>query len=97
MLHQKLTMDGGIRIVTESDGLTGLMLPIFAFDGAHHTEVTHTENCVAVRYQDWVCRYSTDGRIEDTGLTCTNRNGQYRIFRAEEMSSVAVNITIERE
>ena len=97
MLHQKLTMEGGIRIVTESDGLTGLMLPIFAFDGANYTEVAHTKNSVAVHYQGWVCRYNTDGKIADTGFTCTNRNGQYRIFRAEGSGAVAVNITIDRE
>ena len=90
-------MDAGIRIVTESNGLTGLMLPIFAFDGAADTKIDCSANAISVHYRGWVCRYTADAQIVDTGKTCTNRNGQYRIFRAEKHGKVTVNIAIELE
>lgn len=96
-LRQTMNMDGGIRIVTESDGLTGLMLPAFRFDGAKETVIHATENTLSIRYQGWVCRYETDGDIVDTGAVCTNRNGQYRIFRAEKAGALSVTVAIERE
>ena len=96
-LRQKLTMDNGVRILTESDGLTGLMLPVFHFDGAEETGIHVTGNTVSVRYHGWICRYATDGGIVDTGAVCTNRNGQYRIFRAEKEGILSVCVTIERE
>ena len=96
-LRQKLTMDNGVCIVTESDGLTGLMLPAFRFDGAEETVIEATEKTLSVHYQGWVCRYTTDGSIADTGAVCSNRNGQYRIFRAEKEGVLSVCVTIERE
>jgi hypothetical protein len=90
-------MDNGVRILTESDGLTGLMLPAFCFDGAEETVIEATEKTLSIHYQGWVCRYTTDGSIADTGAVCSNRNGQYRIFRAEKEKSLTVTVTIERE
>ena len=96
-LRQQLTMDNGVCIVTESDGLTGLMLPAFRFDGAEETVIEATEKTLSVHYQGWVCRYTTDGSIADTGAVCSNRNGKYRIFRAEKEGVLSVCVTIERE
>jgi hypothetical protein len=96
-LRQKLTMDNGVCIVTESDGLTGLMLPAFRFDGAEETVIEATEKTLSIHYQGWVCRYTTDGSIADTGAVCSNRNGQYQIFRAEKEGVLSVSVTIERE
>lgn len=96
-LQQTLKMDKGVNVTTESDGRTGLMLPAFAFDGESETFIETAVHSLTVHYQGWICQYETDGSIIDTGVECTNRNGKYRIFRAENDSSVTVSITITQE
>lgn len=96
-LLQSLKMDDGVTITTESDGNTCLILSAFAFDGENNTVIEAAEHFLSVHYQGWICRYETDSAIVDTGNLCTNRNGQYRIFRAENDSSVTVKITITQE
>jgi hypothetical protein len=87
----------GVSLTTEGNGTVGLLLPVFAFDGAEETEVTVSDGEVVVHYHGWRCRYLTDGTIVDTGLRCVNRNGQYRIFRAEGEKLLKVTIRIEKE
>ena len=84
----------GVTLDTEGTGMVGLMLPAFAYDGANETRIIPGENTLQICYQGWVCRYSTDGNIVDTGLRCTNRNGQYRVFRAQGREKLQVRISI---
>ncbi len=97
VIHQRLVMNSGVTITTESSGTTGLMLPAFAFDGAKETLIESSESSLTVHYDGWRCCYSTDGQIVDTGNICTNRNGRYQIFRAEKAGNLTVTITIEKE
>lgn len=96
-LAQKLTVGNGVAITTEGEGLVGLMIPAFSFDGQRETEVALEDSALCVRYKGWVCRFRTDGMLTDTGAVCHNRNGRYRIFRAENQDSVTVSIDIEQE
>ena len=96
-LVQSLKMDNGVTITTQSTGRAGLMLPAFDFDGENKTIIEAAEHSLSIRYQGWICRYATDGSIVDTGNLCMNRNGQYRIFRAENDSTVTVKVTITQE
>jgi len=94
-LHQSLKIErGGVEIQTSGNGHVGLMLPIFSFDGAEEIERTVTENGITVSYHGWQCCYETDGVLRDTGMTCTNRNGQYRIFRGQGDRTLEVKISI---
>ena len=70
----------GVTLVTEGSGQIGMMLPVFAFDGKEETEITLEAGTVSVNYHGWRCRYETEGAVTDTGLSCVNRNGKYRIF-----------------
>ena len=81
MIQQRLIMDDGITIRTESNGMTGLMLPAFEFDGANETAIEANDTCLTVHYHGWCCCYRTDGHIVDTGNICTNRNGKYRVYK----------------
>lgn len=96
-LTQTMTVGQGVTVTTEGDGLVGLMIPAFSFDGEQVTELCWQGNSLSVRYKGWVCRYRTDGTLADTGAVCCNRNGKYRIFRAEGRGCVTVTIEIEQE
>ena len=46
-----------------------------------------------VEYEGYVCRYTTDGALVDTKKSARNRNGYYRVMRAE--AGDALNVKIE--
>ncbi len=71
-------------------------LPAFAFDGETAPEIRVGERTLEIVYGGWICRYTTDGTIRDTGLTAYNRNGHYRVFAAEGEAAVTVDVAIER-
>ena len=72
-----------------------MALPAFEFDGETATEVSCDGKSLDVRYCGWVCRYTTDGAIADTGGSACNRNGRYRVFEAHGKDSLKVQISIE--
>lgn len=92
----RLTAAGLVSVLTGA-GSVAMRLPAFAFDGACETTVTSAGKRLAVRYRGWTATYETDGAIVDTGATCWNRNGRYRVFEARGENAVTVSITIERE
>jgi hypothetical protein len=96
-LTQHLTVGDGVTITTEGDGLVGLMLPAFAFDGKMETQICLDGSDLCIHYKGWVCRYRCDGCIVDTGAICANRNGRYRIYRAEKETALTVTVTLERD
>lgn len=73
-------------------------LPAFCMDGACSPEIRAEANALEISYEGWVCRYTTDGTVRDTGSVVRNRNGHYRVFLAEgrEGEAVTVKVTIER-
>lgn len=68
----------------------------FAFDGETAPEIRAGEQTLETVYQGWVCRYTTDGTVRDTGLTVYNRNGYYRVFTAEGIGAVRVKVVMAR-
>ena len=77
--------DGGVRITArgEADQTVVHTLPAFCFDGETAPEIRVGEGRLEVFYDGYVCRYTTDGTVRDTGLIAYNRNGHYRVFVAE--------------
>lgn len=86
----------GISISACSNAETAIMIPVFQFDGANRTKTSHSEKEISVVYRGWICRYTTNGKFEDIGQTCVNRNGEYQVFHAANDKSVEVKVTIDR-
>ena len=85
----------GMHITAEGDSEVGLLLPAFKFDGKEKAEITNSGNTLSIKYQNWICRYQvTGGVIRAAGKTGCNRNGHYRLFRAEGKKRFSVDITI---
>ena len=92
----RLTEDG-IESVLTGPGDVAMQLPAFAFDGEEMTEISPVGKSLTVRYKGWVCVFLTDGKIVDTGKSCCNRNGRYRIFKACGEKKLTVKIWIRKE
>ena len=89
----RLTAEG-IQTVLSGTGRVAVSLPAFEFDGENATEVVCDGRTLKVSYRGWVCTYSTDGKIVDTGKICCNRNGRYRAFEARGENRLTVRIDI---
>jgi hypothetical protein len=85
----------GLKVTVKGSGKVGLMLPAFEFDGREKCVIKSDENTLQITYRNWVCRYRISGGIiSDTGKQGRNRNGYYRLFRAESANSLTVTISI---
>ena len=85
----------GMQITVKGKGNIGLLLPAFRFDGKEKTEISNSGNTLTVKYRNWLCRFQLDnGTIADTGKTGCNRNGHYKLFRAEGKETLTVKIEI---
>lgn len=85
----------GLQIELEGQGSIGLMLPAFQFDGANKSQIENSGKTLTIKYQNWICRYQTEnGTIRDISRTGYNRNGHYRLFRAEGKDRLSVKIDI---
>lgn len=91
-----ITDRNGVTVNVSGDGNVLHMLPAFAFDGERETDISIVNNVLEIRYQGWVCRYTSSGDIKDLRQTAQNRNGLYRLFYAEGDNNVIVNIKIEK-
>ena len=89
----RLTAEG-LQTVLSGTGRVAVSLPAFEFDGENATEVVCDGRTLKVTYRGWVCTYSTDGEIVDTGKVCCNRNGRYRAFEARGENRLTVRIDI---
>ena len=85
----------GLTVKVSGSGKIGYMLPAFSFDGKVKPEISQQHHTLTIKYQGYECVYTvTGGTIADTGDTGGNRNGHYRIFRAEGNDDLTVNIRI---
>ena len=85
----------GLRIAVEGKEGVGLMLPAFEFDGKEKSRISNSGSVLEIKYRNWLCRYRADGgTIRDTGKNGCNRNGHYRLFRAEGKKRLTVGIDI---
>ena len=95
-VHSSYLLDkNGLQATVEGEATVGLMLPAFEFDGKHYPEIINDGSTLTVKYQNWICAYSvTEGIICDTGKRGYNRNGYYKLFRAEADRKLIVRISI---
>jgi len=84
----------GLSSSLKGPGEVAMQLPAFEFDGASAAGIVCDGKTLSVSYRGWVCRYSTDGAISDSGRVCCNRNGRYRVFEARGFKSLAVRVEI---
>jgi hypothetical protein len=89
--------ENGVCVAVCGEGEIAFSLPAFEFDGETHTEITADEHTLQIRYEGWVCRYVTDGRIIDLNSVAENRNGRYRAFSAIGKEHLGVHIEILKE
>lgn len=96
-LQTKYMVDeNGVSISVSGDGRIAHMIPAFCFDGEEETKIAHDEHQLTVEYRGWVCRYTTDGIVCDTGKIACNRNGHYRVFRADGEGELSLHIEIHK-
>ena len=86
--------ENGVNIDVYGDGEVAFMLPAFSFDGETASEIRSTENILEIFYEDWICRYSTNGSIADLKIRGGNRNGIYEAYFAKENKNLNVKIEI---
>lgn len=94
-----IDLDGcGVRITARADAGARVVhtLPALCFDGACAPRIAADAHTLTVTYGGWVCRYTTDGTVRDTGRVAYNRNGHYRVFVAEGDGEITVCVRIER-
>ena len=88
----------GMQITVSGNGEVGLLIPAFTFDGKENTVITNSGRTLKICYRGWECCWELkQGKICDTGKTGCNRNGHYRIFRAENRDTLTAVIRIERQ
>ena len=72
-------------------GDINISVPAFLFDGEKSTEIVCDGKSLEIRYEGKCCRYTTDGKFIDSGLTYANRNGHFR--RYDVVGSDVVKLT----
>ncbi|MBR2464852.1 MAG: hypothetical protein IKB41_05445 [Clostridia bacterium] len=87
----------GVTIKATSSDKLAHMLPAFAFDGEVYTNIKASEQQLEIRYQGFVCRYTTSGKIIDLEEVGYNRNGHYRGFAAIGNKEIEIKIELEKE
>lgn len=88
--------ENGLKIIVRGKGKVGLMLPAFFFDGRENPRITASEKTLSIRYQDHECIWRLEnGSLVDTASMGYNRNGHYKLFRAEGEESLTVAVTID--
>ena len=90
-----LLSEEGLQIDLTGQGTIGLMLPAFLFDGTEKSVIENSGSSLTVKYRNWVCRFQAENAfIRDAGKNGYNRNGHYKIFRAEAQDHLTVRIAI---
>ena len=94
-VKESYKVDGeGVSIAVEGIGEIGYTLPALCFDGEVSPEIVAKEHTLSVKYDGWICRYTTDGEIKDLLKMAANRNGHYRVFLAVAKGNLNVKIEI---
>ena len=86
--------ENGVEITIKGDDTIGFALPAFCFDGESYTDINAENGRLTVKYDGWICRYTTNGAILDMNKTAANRNGHYHVFLAVGKQELCVNIEI---
>lgn len=91
------TSADGVTVTVTGDGQLLHMLPAFAFDGEDETEILLDNNILQIKYEGWICQYTSNGVIKELGKTARNRSGFYKLFYAEANSELKVKIEILKQ
>lgn len=83
----------GVKIQLKGDSDIAYMLPAFYYDGEGYSVISKDDNSLSIRYNGWICRYVSDGKIFDTKQNAANRNGYYKVFFTS--SNEKLNITVQ--
>ncbi len=84
----------GMKVTLSGDGELALMLPALIFDGEKESRITHGENSLEIEFEGYVCRYTSNGSIEDLLREGGNRNGIYHAYFAKGACGLEVKIEI---
>lgn len=84
----------GVTIELSGEGVLVHQLPAFYFDGKTTTQITAEKNQLDIRYKGWCCRYTTNGKIVDSGKIGCNRNGHYKAFYAKGSAQLSIKVCI---
>ena len=86
----------GLKITVKGKGKVGLMIPAFFFDGRENPQISASEKTLSIRYQEHECIWHLEnGSLADTAPMGYNRNGHYKLFRAEGEEVLTVTVTID--
>ena len=88
--------ESGVVIKATSSDKFAHMLPAFAFDGEEYTDIKVGEHELEVRYQGYLCRYQTSGRIIDLNEIGYSRNGHYHGFATIGDKELIVKIELTK-
>ncbi len=86
----------GVTVALHGTGEIAHALPVFTFDGETAPALAVEGRALTVAYDGWICRYTADCLIEDTGRISANRNGRYAAYCAISRDSLTVRIEIVR-
>lgn len=86
----------GVTLRYAGDGELAALLPAFEWDGYEHAAIACGESSASIRYDGWVCRYSSALPIALTGDVYANRNGHYRSMIVRGRDAVEVQIALEK-
>lgn len=86
----------GVTIKASSSDKLAHMLPAFSFDGEVQADIKVSDQQLEIRYQGFVCRYITSGKIIDLGEVGYNRNGHYRGFAAMGNKEIEIKIELSK-
>ena len=86
----------GVDIINSGSGEIAYLLPAFYFDGEKHTKIIATKRTLKIYYKGYICKYSTNGRIENLNEIAKNRHGFYQSFVVLGKNSLKVKIEISK-
>lgn len=84
----------GVEITLQGEGEIGFALPALCFDGETAADIRVDDRTLTVSYENWCCRYTTDGTIVALNKTAANRNGHYRALLAAKQHTLHVCVEI---
>ncbi len=84
----------GVKVKIKGNEKICYLLPALNFDGDVYAVTIEQENLLEVRYNGWICRYTTDGKIISTQKTHANRNGLYNKYLISADKEINLKIEI---
>lgn len=83
----------GIEITLRGEGKIAYALPLFSFNGKDASDIRADTSEAAVSLNGRTFRAAADGTLTDANTEYKNRNGSYRLFRAEGTDLLRVKLS----